>query len=221
MKPMLFILSLVSLGLMAQTDERTPSLSKRVEIDRCNQTVATVMIIDDQVNTTPAVNDQYRELKLPTPAQIARRVATESGCFETLDPDPLLLALPGAILPDVILRVRPIKLQFTERNLIEKTDAAVRRYFSSYLGGSEHELSALKSIEIGIVLLCPKQRRVLREYVGVDADAALGSSATETTSLDTVNHQRVIAAYAQAQNEISKFFQHTPNPCDEKKKEDL
>ncbi|MBL8381249.1 MAG: hypothetical protein JNM79_25500 [Burkholderiales bacterium] len=112
---------------------------------------------------------------MPQPHGLARRRAEAGGCFATLSPDPLLLALPGAVVPEVIVRVRPMRLALHERTLADKIDSGVRGYiegWTTWLGArtTTDGPPLLREAGLRASLLCPATRRVVREIDVVDRE---------------------------------------------------
>ena len=160
--------------------------------------------------------DPYARLDVPPLAQIARRIADKSGCFNTLESDPALLAMPGGVQPEVVLRVRASSIRVVERSLAEKATGAAKRYIGRYTGATETDPDMLQAAEVTLELVCPKQRRVLQSFKGM-ADAPLGEPTLTGARLDTVpgaNHERLAMAYAKAQDAALLFLRAKPKPCD-------
>ena len=170
---------------------------------RCNTVVASAMFTDDPYNTPDGIAAQWRTLGLPQPHAAARKQAEAGGCFEMFSPDPLLLALPGAPLPDVIVRVRPSQLTVAEQTLGDKVDAGIRGYVESYTSwlGAKSTTEGpplLREAGVRMSLLCPRSRRVLREFDVVDTQAneALVQRGENTAARQ--NTERVARALTQA-----------------------
>lgn len=142
---------------------------------RCAARIAIIMVTDDPYDTPEELAGQWRALALPQPHALARRRAEGGGCFATLSPDPLLLALPGAALPEVIVRVRPARLTLHERTLADKIDSGVRGYIESWttwvgVKGTTDGPPLLREAGVRASLLCPATRRVVSEIDVVDRE---------------------------------------------------
>lgn len=186
-------------------------------VPRCDARVASAMFTDDPYNTPDEIAAQWRTLGLPQPHAIAHRQAEAGGCFDMFSPDPLLLALPGAPLPDVIVRVRPAKLAINEPTMNDKIDAGIRGYIESYttwLGAKSTTEGPplLREAGVRMSLLCPRSRRVVREFDVVDtrANEALVQQNENTASRQ--NAARVERALAQAFTDMLALVR--ARPCD-------
>ena len=160
--------------------------------------------------------DPYARLRVPPLARIARTLAEKSDCFGALEADPALLAMPGGVQPEVVLRVRAASIRVVERSLAEKATDAAKRYIGRYTGGAEHEPDVLQAAEVSLELVCPKQRRVIQSFKGM-ADGPLGDPALTGGRVDTIpgaNHERMAMAYAKAQDVALLFLRAKPKPCD-------
>ncbi|MDX2219223.1 MAG: hypothetical protein SF172_09385 [Burkholderiales bacterium] len=124
----------------------------------CDKPLASVILIDDQVNTPPWMTEQLRRFQLHSPAQALRKVLLTSGCFLVLDNDPIFWAIPGTAQPEMILRASILDLSALEKNLGEKASTAVGRYIGSYIGAQDTEIPALQSLMVQVDALCPKTR---------------------------------------------------------------
>ncbi|MDX2218279.1 MAG: hypothetical protein SF172_04585 [Burkholderiales bacterium] len=125
----------------------------------CDKPLASVILIDDQVNTPPWMAEQLRRFQLHSPAQALRKVLLTSGCFLVLDNDPIFWAIPGTAQPEMIFRASILDLSALEKNLGEKASTAVGRYIGSYIGAQDTEIPALQSLTVQVDVLCPKSRR--------------------------------------------------------------
>lgn len=187
----------------ARSAATTSSSVEASAMPRCNARVASAMFTDDPYNTPDEIAAQWRTLGLPQPHALARKQAEAGGCFEIFSPDPLLLALPGAPLPDVIVRVRPSQLTVSEATMSDKVDAGIRGYIESYTSwlGAKSTTEGpplLRDAGVRMSLLCPRSRRVLREFDVVDtqANAALVQQGENTATRQ--NAARVERALTQA-----------------------
>lgn len=191
------------LGISAAAAQTPPPVAY------CPAPLLSVMVTDDPYNTPVEVAEQWRGLKMPAWHTTAHALARRSGCFTLADPDPLLLALPGAPVPGAILRVRPVKLALYEKTLGDKINEGITGYIESYttwLGAKATEGPPLLS-EIGIVIsvLCPRERRVERELAAADnapPDALIGPNREHTGAQQ--NAQRAERVIAQALDEAAR-----------------
>lgn len=141
----------------------------------CKAPLATVMLTDDPYNTPVEAAEQWRGLRMTAWHTVAAELARQSGCFTLTDPDPLLLALPGAALPEAILRVRPLRLTLYQKSITDKINEGITGYIESYtawLGAKVTEGPPLLS-ELGVTVsvLCPRERRIVREVSIDDREA--------------------------------------------------
>ena len=139
----------------------------------CAAPLLTAMVTDDPYNTAADVAEQWRTLRIPAWHATAKTIALQSRCYTLVDADPLLLALPGATMPDVILRVRAVKATLYEKTVGDKIDEGVRGYIESYITwlGAKSTTDGpplLSEIGISISVLCPRERRVEREIAAAD-----------------------------------------------------
>ena len=181
----------------------TSSSVEASAMPRCNTRIASAMFTDDPYNTPDEIATQWRTLGLPQPHALARKQAEAGGCFDLFSPDPLLLALPGAPLPDVIVRIRPARLVTHEQTVSDKVDAGIRGYIESYttwLGAKSTTEGPplLREAGVKLSLLCPRSRNVVREFDVVDTQAneALVQRGENTAARQ--NGARVERALAQA-----------------------
>ena len=144
-----------------------PTAKAQENIDAaCAIRERSAVIIDDSVNVPAAITEQARIFQLPPPAQAMHALEVWRKCLTLLDNDPLFWTMPGAVLPDFILRVRITELKAAERSLGDKAGSAVGRYIGSYLGQTAEEVPALKSAVVAVDVLCPKSRRKATTIVG-------------------------------------------------------
>lgn len=125
----------------------------------CDKPLASVVLIDDQVNTPPWMTEQLRRFQVHSPAQALRKVLLTSGCFLVLDNDPIFWAIPGTAQPEMIFRASIIDISALEKNLGEKASTAVGRYIGSYIGAQDIDIPALQTLTVQVDALCPKTRR--------------------------------------------------------------
>ena len=172
-------------------------------LPRCNVKVALAMFTDDPYNTADEIAVQWRTLGLPQPHALARKQAEAGGCFDLFSPDPLLLALPGAPLPDVIVRIRPARLVTHEQTVSDKVDAGIRGYIESYttwLGAKSTTEGPplLREAGVKMSVLCPRSRRVVREIDSADTQANKALVQQGENTATRQNAARVERALAQA-----------------------
>lgn len=159
-------LCIFSCAVAAQTD------AGRMAVD-CAEGSPRLMITDDPYNTPDEVAEKWREARLPPPYAQARRQVARLRCVSTVDPDPLLLALPGAPLPDLIVRVRPSRVELYDRTLGDKLDAGVRGYIESYTTwlGARRTTDGpplLRTAALSVSVICTRDRRTIRELTALD-----------------------------------------------------
>lgn len=183
--------------------------AERAAVERCASPLATATVTEDVAETPRELRDRQAQLGVPPLARTARRFAEASGCFRLLDADPLLFSLPGAVQPDFLLRVRFVNIELIERSGFERAWHAAYRRAGRYLGHQYVEVEALNAAEIGLALVCPRQRRVAREFAGRD-DATADLKGTD---LAKSNLERIALAYARAHNAALEFLRTTENPC--------
>jgi len=224
----LYVLAISCAASAQPTFTDTPSAAPPVKIDApaapprsaiCATPLLTAMVTDDPYNTPADAAERWRYLKIPAWHATARKLAEQSRCFNLIDPDPLLLALPGAPLPDVILRLRPVKLVLYEKTIADKVDAGVRGYIESYttwLGAKSTTDGPpmLSAIELTLSVLCPRERRVERELAVTDnaPPQPLINQNREYTGAQQ-NAARAERAIAKALDDISYRLARGEKPC--------
>ena len=185
----------------------------------CAAPLLTAMVTDDPYNTAADVAEQWRALRIPAWHATAKTLALQSRCYTLIDADPLLLALPGAVMPDMILRVRAVKATLYEKTVGDKIDEGVRSYIESYttwLGAKSTTDGPplLSEIGINVSVLCPLLRRVERDIAATD-DApvqALLNQNREYTGPQQ-NAERAERAIAKALDQISAPLARGERPC--------
>jgi hypothetical protein len=197
-------------------------------LSRCEAPLATAIVIEAQpenrdgggmggMHGMGGMNmDPYARLGIAPLGRVARTLADKSGCFRTLESDPALLAMPGGVQPEIVLRVRAPSIVLVERSLMEKAESAAKRYAGRYTGSGEMAPEALKSAEVSLEFICPKQKRVVQAFKGA-ADGPLGEPTLSGERLDTVpgaNQERVAVAYAGAQDAAVSALRAKPKPCE-------
>ena len=193
---------------------------KEPELRKCAAPTHTVIVTDDPYKTALKTTGMLRDLRMQPATDYLRNAAQKSGCFTLMDPDPLLLALPGASMPDVILRIRPNAYDLFEKSLVNKADEYVRNYVGGYVNwfssNKEQAVPLLGSVSVSIAVLCPKQRRVIRELTLVDDTPNLEPSvATNGASLSFVqNSHRMRRVTASAHNQVVEALQSGSLKCE-------
>ena len=185
----------------------------------CAAPLLTAMVTDDPYNTAADVAEQWRTLRIPAWHVTAKTIALQSRCYTLIDADPLRLALPGAAMPDVILRVRAVKATLYEKTVGDKIDEGVRSYIESYttwLGAKSTTDGPLLLSEIGInvSVLCPLLRRVERDIAATDnapVQALLNQNREYTGPQQ--NAERAERAIAKALDDITSRVARGDKPC--------
>lgn len=178
---------------------------------RCEAPLARVLVTQDERETPRALSDRQAQAGVPPLVRIVHRLAQASGCFQVLDSDPMLFSLPGAVQPGLLLRSRLVSLDLAERSAVERTwDAARRR-----LGGEHVQAEAIVAAQIGLALVCPRERRVAHDVIGKSDTQTLprdvGSGAEVNVARN--NQEQIAHAYARAQNAALAFLRANPQPC--------
>ena len=185
----------------------------------CATPLLTAMVTDDPYNTAADVAEQWRALRIPAWHATAKTIALQSRCYTLIDPDPLLLALPGAAMPDVILRVRAVKATLYEKTVGDKIDEGVRGYIESYTSwlGAKSTTGGpplLSEIGINVSVLCPLLRRVERDIAATDnapVQALLNQNREYTGPQQ--NAERAERAIAKALDDITGRVARGEKPC--------
>lgn len=178
---------------------------------RCDLPLAIAVVTDDAA--APGAR-QAQPFGLGAPSRIARALADASRCFLTLDPDPLLLAMPGGVHPDVMLRVRLERLDSPEPSLVDRVGRAVRSTSSRYLGGKPG-VERLERVEVTLQMVCAREKRVAAAYAG-SAIGALPEPPLLREPAEAVgreNRERFAQAYAKAQTAAVAALRSEPRPC--------
>ena len=196
----------------------------------CPSPVATVIVIEAQPESAGMMGgmggmgemgsmrgDLYSRLQIRPLVQIARGLADRSGCFRTLESDPALLAMPGGVQPEIVLRVRASALSFVERSLADKASGAVKRYIGRYTGGgTESEPDILQKAEVSLEFVCPRQRQVIRSFQGVAEGTFVepAEDADRGEAIRNSNREHVGLAYTRAQDAALVFLRAKSRPCE-------
>ena len=180
-------------------------------LTRCDWPLAVAVVTDDAA--APGAR-QAQRFALGAPSRIARALADASRCFLTLDPDPLLLGMPGGVRPDVMLRVRLERLGSPEPSLVDRAGRAVQSASSRYLGGKP-PVERLERVDVTLQLVCAREKRVAAEFAagaeGALHEAPLLREPTEAAGRE--NRERFAQAYAQAQTAAVAALRLEPRPC--------
>lgn len=212
MKSMITVaLSLFSVAIAAQT----PSADNAAD---CAEGGPLVMITDDPYNTAGDLADKWRSTRLPAPYAQTQRQVARLRCLRILDPDPLLLALPGAIMPDIIVRIRPLRAELYDRTLGDKLDAGVRGYIESYTSwlGAKSTTEGpplLREAALGVSVLCTHNRRTVREFTATDDEATQPLVQNGENTAMAQNLARVERAALRAATEIESLARDIKSLC--------
>ena len=178
-------------------------------LERCGSSLATALITDDN---SGAGARQAQRFALGAPSRIARAVADASGCFRTLDPDPLLLAMPGGVQPDLMLRVRLDRLESPALSFANRAERTVKtRYF-----GAKPVIDRAERAEISLELVCVREKRIAAEFAGA-AEGELHSPPLLQEKMEAEgreNRERVAQAYARAQTAALLFLRASQKLCE-------
>lgn len=180
-------------------------------LNRCEAPLARVIVTQDERETPRALADRQAQAGVPPLVRIAHRLAQASGCFQVLDSDPMLFSLPDAVQPELLLRSRLVSLDFAARSAVERTwDAARRR-----LGGEHAQAEAIVSAQIGLALVCPRERRVAHDVIGKNDTQTVSREADSGVAANVAhdNQEQIAHAYARAQNAALAFLRANPQPC--------
>ena len=212
MKSMITVaLSLFSVAIAAQT----PSADNAAD---CAEGGPLVMITDDPYNTAGDLAEKWRSTRLPAPYAQTQRQAARLRCLRILDPDPLLLALPGATMPDIIVRIRPLRAEPYDRTLGDKLDAGVRGYIESYTSwlGAKSTTEGpplLRAAALGVSVLCTHNRRTVREFTATDDEATQPLVQNGENTAMAQNLARVERAARRAATEIEALARDIKSLC--------
>ena len=213
MKSMITVaLSLFSVAIAAQT----PSVDNATD---CAEGGPLVMITDDPYNTAGDLAEKWRSTRLPSPYAQTQRQVARLRCLRLLDPDPLLLALPGAIMPDIIVRIRPLRAELYDRTLGDKLDAGVRGYIESYTSwlGAKTTTEGpplLREAALGVSVLCTHNRRTVREFTASDDEATQPLVQNGENTAMAQNIARVERAAQRAATEIENLARNLKSLCE-------
>ncbi len=170
----------------------------------CTATRALV-IIDDTSNPRPWIVDQARSFRIDSPAAAVRAAMAGKPCVAVLDADPVFATIPGAAVPELVVRIRMIELKGTERNFARRASDAVGRYMSSYLGDPGDGIPVLRQVELGAELLCARSRILLT--------TASAKSGVAEEGMAEDNPKRLEDAAGQLAGLLLKLAAEAPQPC--------
>ena len=191
--------------------------AERSVSERCPLPIARVVVTEDGEESTRALRDRQTRLGIPPLVRTARRLAESSGCFRVLDADPLFHLLPGAVQPELLLRARLVSLEMVEQSAVERALHGARRRAGGLLGDTNTAADAevLGAAEIGLAIVCPRERRVAHEVMGKSDPSGEPHDARHdnAVSVATANQGAIALAYARAQNAALAFLRATPQPC--------
>ena len=178
-----------------------------------------LMITDDPYNTAGEVAEKWRSTRLPAPYMQTQRQVARLRCVRILDPDPLLLALPGATMPDIIVRIRPLRAELYDRTLGDKLDAGVRGYIESYTSwlGAKSTTEGpplLREAALGVSVLCIHNRRTVREFTATDDEATQPLVQNGENTAMAQNIARVERAAQRAATEIENLARNLKSLCE-------
>jgi hypothetical protein len=180
-------------------------------LEHCDSPLAIALVADDA--SGQGAGDTQR-FALGAPSKIARALADASGCFRTLDPDPLLLSMPGGVQPDVMLRVRLARLESPDLSLSDRVGRAAQGVSARYFGGKS-AIDRLERAELALQLVCAREKRVAAEFAGAAEgplhDPPLLQEPAEAAGRE--NRERIAQAYARAQAAALKMLRLDPAIC--------
>ena len=176
------------------------------------------MVIEDTINSNSAVQEQYKQLQAPSVANIGRQMAAKSNCFDVLDSDPLIFTVAGGVQPDFILRVRAKEIKETAMYRTGGMWSKIKAYIASYtMGAMETPPLRIDSAAVAISLLCHKQKRVAKDFIGSETEAAAlqkdGPPLDWQDQKPNVNGDVVARAYVKAQNDLLAFLAQQKAVC--------
>lgn len=186
-------------------------IAEQTILARCEAALARVIVSQDERENPREFSDRQAQVGVPPLVRIAHRLAQASGYFQVLDSDPMLFSLPGAVQPEYLLRSRLVSLDLAERSGIERTwDAARRR-----LGGEHAQAEAIVAAQIGLALVCPRERRVAHDVIGRSDTQSVQREADSGAAANVARHnqEQIAHAYARAQNAALAFLRANPQPC--------
>lgn len=157
-----------------------------------------MLVIEDRTNVAAQVMELARRAQLVPVAPLLHAALMPNPCIDLLDNDPLFWSLPGAVQPEIILRVRLGELALAELSLGDKAGSAVGRYIGSYLGNHAESVPLLKQVAVEVDVICPRTRRKA-------VTLAVQSNETQVPSPEQ-NLARLQAATQMAANEITAFL---------------
>ena len=139
--------------------------------------------------------------------------------FESIDtPDPLLLALPGAPLPELIIRVKPLRAELYDKTIGDKIDAGIRGYIESYTSwlGAKSTTEGpplLREVALGVTVMCTRERRVTREFTTIDDEATQPLVQNGENTAPAQNTARLERAARRLVGEIEELARNVGSLC--------
>ena len=184
----------------------------------CPMEVPLVMITDDPYNTPSDLAEKWRAAGLQTPYAQVRRQAAQTRCARIADPDPLLLALPGTPLPDLIVRVKPLRAELYDKTVGDKIDAGIRGYIESYTSwlGAKSTTEGpplLREVALGVTVMCTRERRVTRELTTIDDEATQPLVQNGENTAQAQNAARLERAARRLAGEIEALARNVGKLC--------
>jgi hypothetical protein len=223
MRPVLLILGLFVIGCASEPPkqpepklEQKPAL--RFKMQSCQKPLARVMVVEDTVNSNSALQEQYKQLQVPSVSNVGRQMAATSNCFDVLDSDPLIFTVPGGVQPDFILRVRAKEIKQTAASQSGGMWSKIKTYIASYsMGAMDTPPLKLDSAAVAISLLCHKQKRVAKEFIESENEVAAlqkdGPPLDWQDQKPNVNGDIVARAYVKAQNDLLAYLSQQKVVC--------
>lgn len=205
-------LCFLSFAAAAQTGAGSASIAD------CPVEAPLVMITDDPYNTPADLAEKWRAAGLQMPYAQVRRQAMQTRCARIAEPDPLLLALPGAPLPELIIRVKPLRAELYDKTIGDKIDAGIRGYIESYTSwlGAKSTTEGpplLREVALGVTVMCTRERRVAREFTTVDDEATQPLVQNGENTAPAQNTARLERAARRLAGEIEELARNVGKVC--------
>jgi hypothetical protein len=213
------LLLLVGLGVIGCSSVPSKPPEPKVEqkavppfkMQACQKPVARVMVVEDAVNSNSALQEQYKQLQIPSLSSVGRQMALKSNCLDVLDSDPLIFNVAGSAQPDFILRVRTKEIKQTAASESGGLWSKIKSYIASYsMGAMDTPPLKIDSAAVAVSLLCHKQKRVAKEFVASETEAAAlkkdGPPLDWDTQKPNVNGDILARAYVRAQNDVLAYL---------------
>ena len=184
----------------------------------CPAETPLVMITDDPYNTPSDLAEKWRAAGLQMPYVQVRRQAMQTRCARIADPDPMLLALPGTPLPDLIVRVKPLRAELYDKTIGDKIDAGIRGYIESYTSwlGAKSTTEGpplLREVALGVTVMCTRERRVTREFTTIDDEATQPLVQNGENTAPAQNTARLERAARRLVGEIEELARNVGSLC--------